>query len=335
MAENVEPETLECLVTYPLFDLSHSVQENLYNFFDWDSFTWSTLVALSAFFLSILVFWKSFSHTKHSNRTSTFLELRNGYRDFYKRLHEQIPGLYYEDEVNLPHSWRKFTDEQKALAKEYWIQTFNEWFTSTELAGKYSSFLWRKFYSPVVASALRHYVLRRGLEEAGCSLYSFGTYEHRFFRAIYQCVEDDIGKLSGLWSPGLKNHYARWRWRIKNRNLGVFGSGDKIDLAWFKELKNDYFSKRGNLKDNVTDKNLVHIEYLLIMLGKLVERRKKIRTESALKSIEMEGSEILSNLGKPFNENIVNTIHKEELLKLGVSIFPKKATADGRCQWQR
>lgn len=154
-------------------------------------------ISIVAACLSWISFKRSLQLDENSTAAALFLQLRSQYKNFYSRLHERIPDLHYADEINLPKSWGLYTEEQKLLAKEYWIISFNEWFASTKFATASSISLWEEFYGPAIASALRHYVLRRALEEAIDSLYSFGRDEHKFVAALYAVIEKDIATLRG------------------------------------------------------------------------------------------------------------------------------------------
>lgn len=293
----------------------------------------SLLIALFALLMS----WWSHNHSKRNDRTSIFLGLRSNYREFYSRLHEVFPGLHYLDEYMVPLSWKSCTDKQRALLKEYWIQSFNEWFASNKLSWHFTRFLWRRFYSPVIASGLRHYVLRRGLEEAAKTNYSFGSYDNQFLWAIYLVAQKDIALRSNLWGFNFRCHFF-W-WHIKNaffRKRGDLGSAGMLDRKWLHDFRR-YYLKLAD-KKSINESDLIHIDNLFTMLEKLSTRdRERERTGlagvdevAAARLIELEGKDILANLPRVENLNPVIGEITLELESLATKIFPQDLKVDYR-----
>ncbi|WP_138438962.1 nucleoside deaminase [Marinobacter alexandrii] len=253
-------------------------------------------VSILALGFSRYSWWRSKKFSEQSGGASLFLQLRSQYTTFYTRLHDAIPELHYFDEVNLPKSWGLYTAEEKLLAKEYWIISFNEWFATNKFANASDVSLWNEFYGPAIASALRHYVLRRALEEVVNSLYSFGRDEHKFISALYRIIERDIAAHLGH-NVDSKNY--RYRSYAKYKN---FGAGTKTDKEFFDAVIGAYGfiaePERADPKDStidwsILDSGLVHANNLIILLSKLTTRANAPRFHSPSQAIASHASKLL------------------------------------------
>lgn len=283
-----------------------------------DKFIWVDWLAIgvSAFSLlfSIIAFRKSHNLDKNSGVASIFLSLRSHYGDFYSRLHAGIEDLQYWDELTLPKSWNAYSEKQKLLAKEYWIISFNEWFVARKFASGSDISLWEEFYGPAIASGLRHYVLRRGLEEQVKSRYSFGRDEHLFIRDIYKLVEQAVASIE----LGTRNKYTNGE-VIKNdegsrfngqyeyiykdfEDREKFGKGDEVDEEYFNSVLKKYSvtlkkdlteSQAGKSDTEIADSELIHANNLIILLSKLVSRSVKFKFNNPEQAIASKTSNIL------------------------------------------
>lgn len=233
----------------------------------------SLLLAL----ISLLTFSLHHNYTKRTNSTELFLELRRGYTEFYRRLHNAFEDLDYKDEINIATSWSSYTNEQQAIAKEYWIQVFNEWFVCNRIANTGGAELWKSFYAPAVASSLRHYVFRRALEESVCELYSFGDNESLFIREIYRICVHEITKNLEISD---KEFLKKAPKPITKQQINVIseqdfiGSGGERERQWYRNLANGIEKRMEdkNLTDRISEQSLTYVTFLSVMLNKLTAR---------------------------------------------------------------
>lgn len=227
--------------------------------------------------VSVLIYRLRQNYIKRSDSTALFLELRRGYTEFYRRLHNAFKDLDYKDEVNISASWSSYTKEQQAIAKEYWIQTFNEWFACNRMANTGGHELWRSFYAPAVASSLRHYVFRRALEESICELYSFGDNESLFIREIYRISVQEIHHNLKIQAKSFLAQAPRPLSRQEIASISesdFIGSGGRKERDWYRKLSTDVNEviRNGGARREIPDQSLKFVEFLLIMLKKLTER---------------------------------------------------------------
>lgn len=233
----------------------------------------SLLVAV----VTILTFSLHHSYTKRTNSTALFLELRRGYTEFYRRLHKAFEDLDYKDEINITTSWSSYTGEQQAIAKEYWIQVFNEWFACNRMANTGGSELWKNFYAPAVASSLRHYVFRRALEESVCELYSFGDNESLFIREIYRICVNEIALTLGISDKDFLKQAPKALTKQQINAISkqdFIGSGGERERQWYRKLAEDVERRMDdeNLTGRISDQSLTFVSFLSVMLNKLTER---------------------------------------------------------------
>lgn len=116
-------------------------------------------------------------------RTQIFMELRKSYLEVLSRLDAR-----YHDE-----DWDPRNEEQKYQnpLKDYWYQTFNEWYVTNILnEGKYKS-LWTDFYAKAVIGGLRNKPIRI----IGCDLFNgastFSGYKQQFKTEIKRIYHEE------------------------------------------------------------------------------------------------------------------------------------------------
>lgn len=302
--------------TPPPAAFSDSSWTSWLEFFDrlnWADWTAIVISAVSIAF-SFLAFRKSQKFDETSGVASIFLSLRSHYGDFYARLHAGIDDLQYWDEVTLPKSWGAYSEKQRLLAKEYWIISFNEWFVARKFASGSKISLWKEFYGPAIASGLRHYVLRRALEEQVNSLYSFGRDEHLFIRDIYKLIEHTVvsikirsqkvcknGELKTKSEKGRLQEECEYQYSAFEDQEN-FGKGNETDKEYFNAVLKKYGvalqqelsdSQVGQSDAQVSDTELIHANNLITLLSKLTSRSIKFKFKNPEQAIASKTGSIL------------------------------------------
>lgn len=130
--------------------------------------------------IALLVSVSSYCRSKEEDKATLYLQLRNRYFEI-RRL---IPDRYFRAsgccEVQ-PGDW--------IYLEQYWYQSFDEWFSTTQLnSGKHKE-LWDVYFQPAVQSSLQYDALRYVVWRMTEGDVSFGRY-----RNDYRNMLDDLWK---------------------------------------------------------------------------------------------------------------------------------------------
>jgi 6-pyruvoyl-tetrahydropterin synthase len=116
-------------------------------------------------------------------KTQIFMELRKSYLDVISNLDHRY--------INADWDPRNEDSEIIIALRDYWYQTFNEWYVTNILnEGKYAD-LWTSFYEKAVSGGLKNKPLRI----IGCELFNGGStfsgFKNEFKREIKRIYEKE------------------------------------------------------------------------------------------------------------------------------------------------
>ena len=155
----------------PLYGLS----ETLY--FSLKALDGVSKVALTLGFVGVWVAVRNLRRSRRSEKASTFTMLRGAYYQNFRQLQDTIPDF---DNPHTDLSYNLLSVNQKSILKQYWIQSFNEWFITNKVYDGDRLGLWKDFYRHAQLSALQLPILRDTIVDMFASNYSFGEYKEEF-----------------------------------------------------------------------------------------------------------------------------------------------------------
>jgi hypothetical protein len=148
----------------------------------------TAFVALGAITISFAAL--SYRASVRNNTANLFLSLRKYYMDIHTTLYQEIPDLEHHSPKG---NYQNLSQQQKAAVQKYWINSFNEWYTTKIIHTNDGLRLWSNFYRRAQASSLINDLLREGLAEMFSSdSFSFGALEGKFRTEIIEIVLDII-----------------------------------------------------------------------------------------------------------------------------------------------
>lgn len=116
-------------------------------------------------------------------KTQIFMELRKSYLEVLSRI----------DHRYINHDWDPRSESPDIIIplRDYWYQTFNEWYVTNKLNNTKYVDLWNNFYERAVAGGLKN----RPLRIIGCELFnggsSFSGFKNEFKREIKRIYEKE------------------------------------------------------------------------------------------------------------------------------------------------
>jgi hypothetical protein len=140
--------------------------------------------------ISVSIAIMSYTSTGRNNTATLFLSLRKYFLDIHAGLCEEIPDLARRA---VDGNYALLTQYQQSIVQKYWINSFNEWYTTTIIYRQDKLGLWKNFYREAQATSLTNSLLRSGLEEIFCSNFmSFGTFRDAYRKEIISILNDIV-----------------------------------------------------------------------------------------------------------------------------------------------
>jgi hypothetical protein len=152
----------------------------------------------SIVFGSVSVSIAALRHTAavRSDTASIFLALRKYFLDIHAGLYQEIPNLAKQADSG---KYCDLTQYQQSIVQKYWVNSFNEWYTTNIIYPNDKLCLWGNFYRKAQASSLLNSLLRSGLVEIFRSNFmSFGAFQSAYRQELLLIADDLISDRIGI-----------------------------------------------------------------------------------------------------------------------------------------
>lgn len=151
----------------------------------------SATAAWVAFAISLLSYFRA----RHEEKAKLYLDLRGRYLEIRRR----VPDRYLAAGADI-----KENDPDWVHLEQYWYQSFDEWFSTTQLnRGKHSD-LWDMYFGPAIQSTLKYRAMRKVAWHMTKGHVSFGNYKDSY-RAMLDGLWRDLDKDNSKISDGFVN----------------------------------------------------------------------------------------------------------------------------------